>query len=247
MSDLLAQLKQGNIPPSLLEQRGALGTQSHRSHIASLSETATYDVFGNQFHTASGLYHPMPWSSSVFVIRSLLREHPLLGHLLELGCGTGVISLSLLQHRLADSAVLTDISADAVCTSAANAANLALSGRIDVRQGNLFAPVMGEKFDTIIFSMPLQHTGHDGTPHLALDDWQGALASAFFEQAPAYLKQGGSGFFCFSNISNPALLQAFATRVALTLVAAEWVVSTGFWLLLYRFRPSAPATPGTCA
>lgn len=244
MTSLITQLKQGTIPSSLTEQRGTPIAQAHQSHIALLNESATYNVFGNQFHTASGLYHPVPWSSSVFVIRSLLRERPPLGHLLELGCGTGVVSLSLIQHGLAGSAVMTDVSDAAVRASAANAANLKLDGCTAVRRGSMFAPVAGEKFDTILFNMPLQHTSHDGAAHIALDDLQGVLASTFFEQAPAYLKQGGSGFFCFSNISDPALLQAFAARVALTLVAVEWVVSTGFWLLLYRFHADAPATSG---
>jgi methylase of polypeptide subunit release factors len=236
MSDLLAQLKQGNIPQLLVDQIGAPNMEAHKRHIAFLDGSATYNVFGNEFSVAPGLYHPSPWSSSVFVIRSLLRERPAMGRLLELGCGTGAISLSLIQQGLADSAVMTVVSADAIQVTEKNASNLGLQERIELRQGSMFAPVAGEKFDSVLFSMPLQHAAHEGIRHIALDDPQGELAVAFFEQVCAYLAPGGHGYFCFSNISDPTLLRAFAARAALSLVAAEWVISTGFWLLLYRCR-----------
>ena len=239
MPNMIDSLKNGLMPAELLDELGPFSLVAHEEHVAFLDRPGTYEVFGNRFAAAPGLYHPHPWSSSVFILRTLLREQPTLGRLLEIGCGTGAVGLSLLAHGLADALVLSDLAPEAVRVAQHNAEQLGLAGRVAVRQGSLFEPVPGERFDSLIFNLPLMHAAHPGGTHPALDDTAGRLAQDFFAQAAAYLSPGGKAYFTYSNISSPGLLQSFADTVELELLAAEWVVKSGFWLLLYRFGPPA--------
>jgi len=118
-----------------------------------------------------------------------------------------------------------------------NAETLGLAAHVSVRHGSLFDPVQGETFDSIVFNMPLMHSEHDGTPHLALDDPRGAVARSFLDHVAQHLKPGGCVYMTFSNLSEPALLQSFVDRGKLSLLVAEWVVETGFWLMMYKFEP----------
>lgn len=214
---------------------------THNAHVDSLRQHGDYDVFGVRFATAQDMYQPHPWSSSVFLVRSLLRERPRLGRLLELGCGAGVVGLSMLRHGLADTALLTDIVPACVEAARANIQALGEQGRAEVRLGDMFAPVRGGRFDSIIFNMPLLHLEHGGLHHPALDDAGGRLARHFFERAGNHLLPGGHGYFTFSNVSHASLLAEFARRATLRPLAAEWVATRGFGLALFEFTPdSAP-------
>lgn len=239
MSDasIITSLKSGRIPAAVVGELSPYSLTAHNDHVAKLNQNGAYDVFGQSFDAGSGMYHPHPSSSSVFMVRTLLREQPMLGRLLELGCGTGAVGLSMLSHGLANHVVMTDIDPEAITIARKNAAQLAVSNQADIRQGDLFTPVKGERFNSILFNLPLMHAAHPGLKHLSLDDTSGALAKRFFSEARDYLEPDGVGYFTFSNISHPALLERFSERAALSLIAAEWVVSTGFWLMVYRFKP----------
>lgn len=235
MTNLIQDLKAGHIPQPILDEIGPFSIDAHNEHVQFLDNLNEYDVFGNRFQANAGLYHPHPSSSSVFMIRTLLREKPLLGRMLEVGCGTGAVGLSLLSHGLADTLVLTDIEERAVETTRHNAEKLGLNDRASIRVGSLFEPVHGEQFDSILFNMPLMHRVHPGMKHIALDDTSGKAAQSFFQEVRNYLVPGGTCFFPYSNISDPQFLEEFANEVDISLVAAEWVVKNGFWLMIYRF------------
>lgn len=81
---------------------------------------------------------------------------------LDLGTGCGVQALVAAEY--ADLVVATDISARAVRYARLNAA-LAGATRIEVRSGDLFAPVAGERFDRIISNPPFVITPRvEGVP-----------------------------------------------------------------------------------
>lgn len=235
-ANVISGLKSGRIPSDVIRELSPFSLTAHNEHVAMLNRSKTYDVFGHLFDAGHSMYHPHPWSSSVFMVRSLLREQPALGKLLELGCGTGTVGLSMIGHGLADHAVITDIDADALVIARRNACQLEIQGKTDIRHGDLFAPVMGERFNSIIFNLPLMHTIHPGLKHISLDDACGELAHRFFSGVHSFLEPGGIGYFTFSNISHPNVLETFSEQVDLSLVAAEWVVSIGFWLMVYRFK-----------
>ena len=75
---------------------------------------------------------------------------PAVSRALDLGTGCGVQALHLAGH--AREVVATDVSARALAYAAFNAA---LAGqRWDLRRGDLFAPVAGERFDLIVSNPP---------------------------------------------------------------------------------------------
>src|SRR5579864_7638800 len=77
---------------------------------------------------------------------------------LDMGTGSGVCAVFAAKH--ARRVVAVDINEAAVRCADINARLNHLEHKIDVRQGDLFAPVQGEKFDLILFNPPFLR----GTP-----------------------------------------------------------------------------------
>ncbi|MBS0365014.1 MAG: methyltransferase [Proteobacteria bacterium] len=71
---------------------------------------------------------------------------------LDMGSGSGVCALIAARH--ARRVVAVDINAAAVRCTTINAMANDLADRIEVRQGDLFEPVAGERFDLILFNPP---------------------------------------------------------------------------------------------
>ena len=110
-----------------------------------------------------------------------------------------------------------------------------------MRQGDLFAPVAGpapQRFDSVLFNLPLMHADHGGRRHPALDDTAGRLAWRFFEHCLRIWRPRAAPS-SYANISDPAPLEALGEQMAVELLAAEWVARSGFWLFVYEARPSA--------
>lgn len=73
---------------------------------------------------------------------------------LDLGVGSGALALALLHERPAWSAVGVDASTGALDLAGENAERLGVSGRLDLRRGDLYGPVAGETFDLIVSNPP---------------------------------------------------------------------------------------------
>jgi methylase of polypeptide subunit release factors len=108
---------------------------------------------------------------------------------LDLGVGCGVQSLSLSQH--CTSIVGTDVSERALTIAAFNAA---LNGvALELRQGNLYEPVAGERFDLIVSNPPFVI----GSPDSARHDYRDAglpgdeVCGRVVAQAHELLRPGG--------------------------------------------------------
>jgi len=71
---------------------------------------------------------------------------------LDMGTGSGVCALFAARH--AHRVVAVDLSPAAVRCSHLNAVLNHLEDRIDIRQGDLFEPVAGERFDLVLFNPP---------------------------------------------------------------------------------------------
>jgi len=71
---------------------------------------------------------------------------------LDMGTGSGVCALFAARH--ARRVVAVDISLAAVRCARLNAVLNHLEGRIDVRHGDLFAQLAGERFDLVLFNPP---------------------------------------------------------------------------------------------
>jgi len=98
---------------------------------------------------------------------------------LELGPGSGVIALSLLAERAGLRMVAVEISPEAAALTRENAARLGVADRLELREGDLFGPLLsGERFDLIVSNPPyvaseviasLEPEVRDHDPRLALD------------------------------------------------------------------------------
>lgn len=74
-------------------------------------------------------------------------------HILEIGVGSGAVTVALAKELPEAILTATDISADALALARENATSHAIAARVDFRCGNLWEPVSGE-FDMIVSNPP---------------------------------------------------------------------------------------------
>lgn len=115
------------------------------------------------------------------------------GRALDIGTGCGIQALYLATH--AQQVVATDLSARACAITSFNAALNDV--RIDVRQGSLFEPVAGERFDLIVSNPPFVITPDSLRQGGLLEYRDGgmerdSLIGAIIRQAPEHLNAGGT-------------------------------------------------------
>jgi release factor glutamine methyltransferase len=99
------------------------------------------------------VFNPVRMRSGEFlasVIDSDLIGHP--HRVLDMGTGSGVCAV--IAARRAQQVVAVDINTAAVRCAQLNARRNRSAHKLDVRQGDLFAPVAGERFDLILFNPP---------------------------------------------------------------------------------------------
>ena len=114
---------------------------------------------------------------------------------LDMGTGSGVCALMAARH--ARRVVAVDINPAAVRCAQANALMNNLQGRLEVRQGDLFAPVAGERFDLVLFNPPF-------VPGSARNDRERAwrsldVAGRFAAGLAAHLNPGGQALVLLSS------------------------------------------------
>ena len=118
---------------------------------------------------------------------------------LDLCTGTGALAVAIGHHFPQARVYAGDISSDAVALARQNAVRC--GARVDVRQGDLFAPFARESFDVIVSNPPYIPTGDlaglqeevKKEPALALDGGPDGLTlyRRIAAEAPAHLAPGG--------------------------------------------------------
>jgi len=111
--------------------------------------------------------------------------------LLDLCTGSGILAVSISKYWPEASVTAVDISEDALDVARINAERLNV--RVDFRQGDLFEPVIGEKFH-IIVSNP---------PYISLDEYQECSPEVKREPAQALLA-GEDGLDFYRRIAQGA-------------------------------------------
>jgi len=139
-------------------------------------------------------------SIKLFSSGAFQDDHP---QILEIGTGSGAISISLAMDLSSVAVVATDISAKALAVAAENAARHQVSHRIQFLRGDLFSPLpKGAKFHLILSNPPyiarsqfsdLPPDVRDFEPPLALDGGEDGLEfyRRAFPQVSDFLLPGG--------------------------------------------------------
>jgi release factor glutamine methyltransferase len=126
------------------------------------------------------------------------------GTVADICTGSGAVALALASEGQFDRVIATDISSDALEVARANLAAIAEDRRgvVEFRQGDLLAPILGERVRAVVSNPPyispseladLPADVRDWEPHLALfsaDDGMAAIR-AIVRDAPAVLEPGG--------------------------------------------------------
>ena len=110
----------------------------------------------------------------------------------DLGTGSGAIALAIAKERPQAAVIAIDASAAALVIARRNAVRNGIAN-IEFREGDWFAPLIGERFDLIASNPPYIA---DGDPHLGEGDLRYEPASA--------LSSGADGFDALRTIINAA-------------------------------------------
>lgn len=175
--------------------------------------------FGNRSYTISRrVFDPQAQLSGALMATWLATEPSQSWSrmsVLELGTGCGLLAGVL--HDLGASVVATDISQAAVSCASGNLA----ATTVDVRTGDLFEPVVGERFDIVVMNPPYE-IGRSLVPRYRSPDVLARLA----EQWPDY---GDELILAFPTDSADIL-----EDVGFTLDLVERIESTGRELGIWR-------------
>jgi release factor glutamine methyltransferase len=204
--------------------------QRHRHRRLVLEELA-----GISLVVLPDVFHPGLFFSSE-LLAEVLRREPLAGKsVLEVGTGSGFLALA--AARLAERTVGVDINPEAVRALRINALLNHLEDKVEARQGDLFAPVAGERFDVIVFNPPY-FAGE------AKDLWEyswrdvNQVRARFVAQAANFLRPGGRLLVSDSDVAVDRLEQSLdAAGFRVTPLRRRTVIS-GETLTVFEASPA---------
>lgn len=109
---------------------------------------------------------------------------------LDIGTGSGAIALSLVHEKAVESAVATDISAEALDVARMNAERAGVSAGLEFREGAAWQPIRsGEQFDIVISNPPYVAEAERDTLQPEVRDWEPATALFAPDQGLAVVRE----------------------------------------------------------
>lgn len=162
-----------------------------------------HEFWALPFYVDASVLVPRPDTETVIEVARALREDRAAAcRVLDLCTGSGAIAIALATELPAARVVATELSTDAAAIARRNAERNGVADRVEIRIGDLFAPVAGERFDLIAANPPYIASAVIPTlaaevrrePLLALDGGPDGLA--FYDRicaaAAAHLAPGGA-------------------------------------------------------
>ena len=173
-------------------------------------------VRGLRVTVQPGVLDPAWFFSSEVLVDALAHEVRAGDRVLDLGTGTGIGALAAVRAAAAR-VVATD--ADPVAVACARE-NVALADQVEVRHGDLFAPIAGERFDVVAFNPPWLTTSDDR--HAAALRLDTGLPARFAAQLGDHLASSGRAILVLSTTADtdgwlaPLRAEGFVASVLLT-------------------------------
>ena len=158
---------------------------------------------------------------------------------LDMGTGSGVCAL--FAARYARRVIAVDINAAAVRCATINACLNHLEQRIEVRHGDLFAAVPGERFDLIVFNPPFLRAAPRDDRDRA---WRSPdIAERFAAELGEHLKPGGAALLVLSTFGEAQVfLEQLRWRgFAIAVLAERRFVNER--LAIFRLEPRPGRNP----
>ena len=187
--------------PELASYRGLIKRRLAGEPVAYL--VSEHEFWGLPLHVDPNVLVPRPDTETVVeVARAWRADRAAPCRVLDLCTGSGAIAIALAKELPAATVVATDVSAAAVAIAKKNAERNGVAARVDVREGDLWKAVAGERFDLIVANPPYIRSDVIPTlqaevlrePRLALDG--GADGMAFYDRicadAREHLEPGGA-------------------------------------------------------
>jgi methylase of polypeptide subunit release factors len=214
----------------------------HQKHVEKIEEfkgelfkyrNLVLETFG---HT----YIPDISSSSFTMIRAILSMYENFNqyhHILEIGAGSGIVSMVLNEHHTAQKFTCTDICDNAIRALKRNVTSNKLDN-FSIIQSDLFENLGTNTYDAIIFNPPLWHKEIniiDGAD-MALIDPHGLLFDSFFAQVDKHLTKDGIIFIAFSNLGKSSLIEKNQDKWIFTLITVEFIAKTGVMKAIYAVK-----------
>jgi release factor glutamine methyltransferase len=165
--------------------------------------------------------NPVVFRSGAFLARTVAAS-PLAApvgeaRVLDMGTGSGVGAIFAARRGFRGIGV--DLNPLAVRCARANVLLNGLEERLEIREGNLFKPVAGERFDLILFNPPFYRGDPEGNFDLA---WRGTdVFERFAAGLPAALAAGGRALILLSTDGDPGGMLGALTGQGFRLAVAE--------------------------
>src|SRR5262245_916770 len=182
------------------------------------------EFYSLQFAVTPAVLIPRP-ETETLVMEAIRRiQTTVAPRVLDLGTGSGCIAISLARPHKTAQVTAVDVSGDALAVAAINADRHGVRPRVALVEGDLFAPISGQKFDLVVSNPPyiahrefpaLDVGVRDFEPRSALDggpdglDYYRRIAG----DVPGYLSPGGSVLVEIGPTQETGVRELFAAQL----------------------------------